>query len=276
MSAWWALRLTGHAAEALAVEAFLLSLWDDELGRFRSGSTSSHHGFGAFLDNSTWGAAMLRAIGRPLDARRALSYGSALLATPSTDGSRCGLADAGPVGIWNGGTLQFVAEGGPGSVSSAAEMVTQAPGGGLPGSPDDFTGGSSWLTPWLGVSPTAYLYLAATGGPLTRATPTHAQGLTWYTDGAIDRMGPGGTTVTAYGTQLRPHTAYHLVAGTHADPDQPCSRDAIPINPNVRVSNASGFIGLTSGRVHRPPGQWRRASSPSTPGRRPIGSPACR
>ena len=163
LDAWWALRVGGYRAQADRLRSFLLGrIWDAGLGRFRAGPDDGR----IFLDNQTFGAAFLRALGRSSDARRALSYARANLATAFAGGHPAGLDGAGPFGVWNEGTLQYVSQRGGGSRLYWQEAASQqAPDGGMPGSPDDFSGYVVWLTPWHGVAPTAWLYFAATGGP---------------------------------------------------------------------------------------------------------------
>jgi len=163
LDAWWAFRATGHDTQAQCLRDFLLEqVWDEGMGRFRSGP-GEHQ---IYLDNQTWGAAFLRAVGRQAGARRALSYARRTLSTLSSDGRVCGLDGAGPFGVWNEGTLQYVAQGGENSQHYWEQMIgQQAADGGMPGSPDAFRGYIVWLTPWHGVAPTAWLYFAGTGGP---------------------------------------------------------------------------------------------------------------
>jgi hypothetical protein len=163
LDGWWAFQVTGYRAQADLMRDFLLTqVWDDEMGRFKSSPTARH----ILLDNQTWGAAFLRAVGRDEDARRALSYAQATLATASSDGSVHGLDGAGPFSVWNEGTLQYVVAGGADSQYYWEQMAgQQAADGGLPNSPDEFLGYIVWLSPWHGVAPTAWLYFAGTEGP---------------------------------------------------------------------------------------------------------------
>jgi len=65
------LHSTGFNEQANRVSGFLLdTVCDSQMGRFKSGAASYH----IFLDNQTWGAAFLRAVGYTAAARRALSY----------------------------------------------------------------------------------------------------------------------------------------------------------------------------------------------------------
>jgi uncharacterized protein (TIGR03437 family) len=166
LDGWWAFQATGYQAQADRLRVFLLSrLWDDCLGRFKSDANQ----YQIFLDNQTWGAAFLRAIGRDRDARRALSYarwtlGVTSMSTPS--GDVCGFDGAGPFGVWNEGVLQYVAARGANSQFYWNEVARQqATDGGIANSPraSEFRAYIVWLSPWHGVAPTAWFYFAATG-----------------------------------------------------------------------------------------------------------------
>jgi hypothetical protein len=163
LDAWWAFQATGYQEQANDLGNYLLTqVWDEEVGRFKSAPNR----YQIFLDNQTWGAAFLNAVGRDEDARRALSYAQWTLATTTSDGSICGFDGNGPFSVWNEGTLQYVAAHGEHSQFYWAEMANQqALEGGLPNSQDSFRGYIVWLSPWHGVAPTAWLYFAGTGGP---------------------------------------------------------------------------------------------------------------
>jgi hypothetical protein len=176
LDAWWAFKAAGYQAQAYQVQRFLLSeqpnryVWDGALGRFRASPDAASAGsYAIFLDNQTWGAAFLRAVGRDTDARRALSYARWTLATTFNGGTSCGFDGAGPFAIWNEGTLQYVAVQGENSQYYWNEMVRQQESdGSLPGAPDGFEGYTVWLTRWHGIAPTAWLYFAGTSGPFNR------------------------------------------------------------------------------------------------------------
>ena len=162
LDAWWAFRATGHCAQASLQNFLLQQVWDDNMGRFKAGPNE----YQIFLDNQTWGAAFLQAVGREADARRALSYARWTLATTSSDSSICGFDGTGPFSVWNEGTLQYIAAHGENSQYYWEQMAgQQALDGGIPGSPDNFRGYIVWLTPWHGIAPTSWLYFAGTGGP---------------------------------------------------------------------------------------------------------------
>ncbi len=165
LDAWWAFHCTGLDSNANKARDFLLNhVWDDAMGRFKSGPNS----FQIFLDNQTWGAAFLQAIHLYDNARRALSYASWNLTTQSyiDNDTICGFDGGGPFGVWNEGTLQYIAAGGENSQYFWQQMVKQQDGdGGLPGSPDSLSAYMVWLTKWHGIAPTSWLYFAGTGGP---------------------------------------------------------------------------------------------------------------
>lgn len=163
LDAWWAFQATGYCTQAQRLQNLLLGqVWDPQIGRFKSSPDT----YQIFLDNQTWGAALLSAIHREDDARRALSYARWTLGATSFDGAICGFDGAGPFSVWNEGTLQYVAARGENSPYYWEEMISQqALDGSLPGSPDGFQGYIVWLTPMRGVAPTSWLYFAGTGGP---------------------------------------------------------------------------------------------------------------
>lgn len=163
---WWALQAAGptYAAEARAVEGCLMTLfWDEEMGRFKGG----RDWWQPYLDNQTWGAAFLKAIGEGHKARRALSYAGEVLRPPAQGGQLYGLdGQAGPWSVWNEGTGQYVAVGGAGAGDLLLELMAQQhEDGAMPGSPDEFSGSGVWTTRWPGVAPTAWLYHALNAEP---------------------------------------------------------------------------------------------------------------
>jgi hypothetical protein len=165
IDAWWALQAAGsdYRDEAQQLKECLLSqYWDGTMGRFKGGRDWRQ----PYLDNQTWGAPFLRAIGRQEDARRALSYAYEVLRLPARGGQLFGFdGQGGPWSVWNEGTGQYVSEGCTAARRLAQELVAQQrPDGAQPGSPDDFAGGGVWTTRWHGVAPTAWLYFALTPG----------------------------------------------------------------------------------------------------------------
>lgn len=163
---WWALYTSQstYVNQANGIKNCLLTqYWDDEMGRFKGGR-SWHQ---PYLDNQTWGAAFLKAIGEPEKARRALSYAYETLRLPAQGGELVGFdGQAGPWSVWNEGTAQFAAIGGANANFFVQELVAQQqPNGSMPGSPDDFRGGGVWTTTWSGIAPTAWLYFTLNGEP---------------------------------------------------------------------------------------------------------------
>ena len=169
LSAWWAFQAAGYRNQADRLKTYLTEqAWDSSMGSFNSSGTSypPRGRYEILLDNQTWGAAFLHAIGRDEDARRALSYARWTLLVDPPRGGVCGFGGSGPFSVWNEGTLQYIAAHGENSQYYADQMIAQqAADGGLPGSPDDFTGYKEWLTRMHGVAPTSWFYFAGTGGP---------------------------------------------------------------------------------------------------------------
>lgn len=159
IDAWWALHTVGRTPAADQLEACLLTMyWDDAMGRFKGGKIWQQ----PYLDNQTWGAAFLKAIGEHTKARRALSYADAVLRVPAQGGQLFGLdGQGGPWAVWNEGTAQSIAAGGAGSADLLRELLAQQRAdGAMPGAPDAFSGGGVWATRSAGVAPTAWLYHA--------------------------------------------------------------------------------------------------------------------
>jgi len=90
---------------------------------------------------------------------------------------------------------------------------------------------------------------------------TTIQGLTWYSDGTFNKSGPSGTSITAFATGARPNSTFNLVSGNDAgDPshaDHACMFNFENVNPNVRTSSSTGFLGNTTGTINRSPGEWQ-------------------
>ena len=175
IDAWWALQAAGpdYREEANQLRDCLLThYWDDAMGRFKGGRDWQQ----PYLDNQTWGAAFLRAIGQKEDARRALSYAYQTLRLPAQGGQVFGFdGQGGPWAVWNEGTGQYIAVGGEGAGDFLLELLAQQEcDGGMPGSPDDFSGGGVWTTRWHGIAPTAWLYFALSPGE-----PFHATTYMW-------------------------------------------------------------------------------------------------
>jgi hypothetical protein len=166
IDAWWALQSAGRTPAADGLKDCLLRFyWDDQMGRFKGGKNWRQ----PYLDNQTWGAAFLSAIGETEKARRALSYARHVLLLPSQGGQAFGFdGQGGPWSMWNEGIAQYIAVGGMDSTDLLEELLAQQRAdGAVPGSPDDFSGGGVWTTQWGGVAPTAWLYNAVNCEPFT-------------------------------------------------------------------------------------------------------------
>jgi hypothetical protein len=166
IDAWWAFQAAGntHANNAEKVKSCLLTYyWDNSLGRFKGGQ----NWWQPYLDNQTWGAAFLKAIGEAEKARKALSYARDVLRLPAQGGQLYGFdGQSGPWSVWNEGTAQYVALGGSGADNALLELLAQQrQDGAMPSSPDNYSGAGVWTTRWHGVAPTAWLYNALSGGP---------------------------------------------------------------------------------------------------------------
>ncbi len=166
IDAWWALQSAGpdHFEAAAGLRDCLLnSYWDEAMGRFKGGQDW----WQPYLDNQTWGAAFLKAIGEEAKALRALSYAREVLLLPGQGGQLFGFdGQGGPWSVWNEGTGQYIAVGGAGANDLLLELLAQQRiDGAMPGSPDEFAGGGVWTTRWYGVAPTAWLYHVLNGEP---------------------------------------------------------------------------------------------------------------
>jgi hypothetical protein len=166
IDAWWAFQSAGpgYVDKAEKIKSCLLTYyWDNEMGRFKGG----RNWWQPYLDNQTWGAAFLKAVGENEKAQRALSYARDVLRMPAQGGQLFGFdGQAGPWSVWNEGTAQYIAAGGEGAHDLMSEVLTQQQqNGAMAGSPDGFNGGGVWTTRWHGIAPTAWLYNALCGEP---------------------------------------------------------------------------------------------------------------
>ena len=172
IDAFWALATAGPALACRAAgvrDCLLRDYWDPVLGRIKGG----RDWWQSYLDNQSWGSAMLRAVGRAADALAAQSYVPQTLTVTAQGGQLVGFdGQGGPWSLWNEGVGQYAAVGGAGAAELVEELLAQQRlDGAMPGAPDDFAGGGVWTSRWHGVAPTAWLYLALTGGPLPTAVP---------------------------------------------------------------------------------------------------------
>ncbi len=102
--------------------------------------------------------------------------------------------------------------------------------------------------------PLAACALAAQAAPASSSI--EIIGFTWYSDGTWATSGPQGTVLTAYATQARPNRQFKLQTSAIRGAF-PCSDVLVnDVNPNVRTSNNSGFIGNTSGVITLAPGSY--------------------
>ncbi len=164
IDAWWALQAAGYADEAAGIRDCLLThYWDEAMGRFKGG----RDWWQPYLDNQTWGGALLKAIGEEEKARRALSYAREVLLLPARGGQVFGFdGQGGPWSVWNEGTGQYIATGGDGADDLVLELLgQQRENGAMAGSPDEYSGGGIWTTRWHGVAPTAWLHFALNNEP---------------------------------------------------------------------------------------------------------------
>ncbi len=177
IDAWWAFQAAGagYTDEADNIKNCLLThFWDDSMGRFKGG----WDWWQPYLDNQTWGAAFLKAIGETNKALRALSYARDVLRVPAQGGQLFGFdGQGGPWSVWNEGTAQYAALGGEGSRDALRELFAQQEqNGAMPGSPDEFSGGGIWTTRWHGVAPTAWLFNAICDEPFHIGSPVTISG----------------------------------------------------------------------------------------------------
>ena len=106
---------------------------------------------------------------------------------------------------------------------------------------------------WL--AGTAIAVAVAAAAPTPASATAFIQGFTWYPDGGVERSGPPGTTISAFATEARPNRPFKLV--TTPVSQFGCQDHELQVaNPFVRYSSARGFIGLTTGVINRPVGQY--------------------
>ncbi|MBZ0292534.1 MAG: terpene cyclase/mutase family protein [Anaerolineae bacterium] len=261
MDSWWAFQITGYQQQADRLKDYLLNrVWDNEIGRFKSSDST----YQIFLDNQTWGAPFLRAIGRPADARRALSYAHSTLTTSNSSGTICGFDGAGPFSVWNEGSAQYIDQGGENSQYYWDQLVSQQVAGGLldgsmPNSPDSFLGYIVWLSPWHGIAPTAWLYFAGTDGPFTE-TPPHSP------DAAPDRNDFTTSTPTLTWSQINWATGYQMQVDNNANFSSPeYNNDTIPNSilkaTTPSLPNGTYFWRVRAKRANGSWGGWSRVDS---------------
>ena len=94
------------------------------------------------------------------------------------------------------------------------------------------------------------------------AAPAGAVGLivgfTWYSDGEFSKTGVSGQVVVAYATQAKANTQYRMQYAPSLPTGEGCPEaNKVSANPNVRLSNGSGFIGNTAGTITGAPGVYQ-------------------
>ena len=97
------------------------------------------------MDVNTWPSVFSRhsTVNQPQRGLDALSFVRRVMITDSNDGSLIGFDGMGPVSVWNEGTAQYVAAGGPDSELFLNNLLSQQhTDGSMPNSPDN------WGTPW--------------------------------------------------------------------------------------------------------------------------------
>jgi hypothetical protein len=163
LDAWWAFQATGFQDEADKTKRYLLEeAWRKDQKRWNRGYQDPI----IVLDTQTWGASFAKAVCLPSRGLAALSFAEYTLSTTDFSGTIRGLDGAGPFSVWNEGTAQYVVAGGPGAGLYLNELRRQQRNdGAMPGSPNNFRGGDTWLTRWHGIAPSAWLYFAEAGGP---------------------------------------------------------------------------------------------------------------
>ena len=175
---WWALMSTGFYEEAEDVREYLLStVWDETVQYWWRGNNDPF----VAMDAATWVGEFARTeiVGRPDMARAALGFVRRTLLTTDDSGFLQGFDGMGPVSVWCEGTAQFVSAGGQDAQEFLDMLLSlQRPDGGMPCSPDDWFGTCfGWLSSWIGLAPTAWLYFALTESPFSSVTfPTAVPG----------------------------------------------------------------------------------------------------
>jgi hypothetical protein len=232
IDAWLAFHAAGanYMSDADQIKNCLLTYyWDGNMGRFKGG----RDWWQPYLDNQTWGAAFLEAVGETQKARQALSYAQSVLRTPAQGGQIFSYdGQAGPWSVWNEGAAQYIASGGSGANDLLSELLAQQDrDGAMVGSPDAFSGGGVWTTRWHGVAPTAWLYNALCGG--------------LFHPGSHCNIGePVGISVgkmTPWNYRIGPSSSLRLrYPNTNAGPAKVISTDDAPMIASQRVIYSGG------------------------------------
>jgi hypothetical protein len=141
------------------------------------------------MDVNTWPSAFVRypSVDDPVRGTDALGFIRRTMVTRSDDGSVCGFDGMGPLSVWNEGTAQFVAAGGPDAAYFSGQLLAQQhPDGSMPASPDNWSSPFGWLSTWSGLAPTSWLYFALTGRPFLDAPVYEASSAVQAAENAFD------------------------------------------------------------------------------------------
>ena len=169
ISAYFGLLASGKQQEAEELgQAIFQSGWDALQRRMKPGVGPADAATAMDVSGS-WGASFLCSIGKTQEALDSQGYAATVLPTSSFDGSVLGYGDiAGPFTV----ALEFTAQAAVAGIKDADYVMRQiyplqmsgAPyAGAFPGATDHWYGGSlaPWNTTMHGVSPTAWVYFAA-------------------------------------------------------------------------------------------------------------------
>jgi hypothetical protein len=176
ISAYFGLKAAGRnvAAQDLGSSIYQAG-WDPIEARLKMGAVT--WSFGTAMDTAgSWGASLLRCLGRQDEALSSMGYAASVLPTTSFDSSNPagrlveGYGDiAGP---WTM-TVEFGAQGAAAGMLDADHIMREIyaledDDGAFPGSTDNWFGGivPPWTTTMTGVAPTAWVYFAQNGDPL--------------------------------------------------------------------------------------------------------------
>jgi hypothetical protein len=169
ISAYFGLLASGKQQEAEELgQAIFQSGWDALQRRMKPG-VGAADGVTAMDVAGSWGAAFLCSIGKTPEALDSQAYAASVLPISSFDGSVLGYGDiAGPFTV----AVEFTAQAAVAGIKDAdyvmrqiyaLQMLDEPYAGAFPGATDHWYGGalSPWRTTMPGVSPTAWVYFAA-------------------------------------------------------------------------------------------------------------------
>ncbi len=169
LSAYFGLLKAGKLIEARQLaNALFNQAWDTTQRRVKPG-VGPYDAATALDVSGSWGVILLRSIGRTQEALDSQGYTVSILRTSSFDGSVLGYGDiAGPYTV----PVEFTAQAAVAGIKDADVVMRQlyplqvADGpyaGAFPGATDHWYGGmlAPWSTTMTGVSPTAWMYFAA-------------------------------------------------------------------------------------------------------------------